>query len=216
MKMKKEIAVAYLRVSRKKQKIKGLSIEAQTEAIDHYCAFANLKIVKRFTEVESGKKMHRPVIEAALEFCKEHQAKLLISTLDRLTRRVLFVALLIESKVDFVAIDKPFADKYTTYVDAAHAEEEADRISRRTKAALQVAKSKGKKLGKFGKVLAKRNIKRSQAFIKRMKPILQKLLKQGIHRAKDIVAFLNSKEIRTYRKGGIWHIGSVYHLLQKM
>ncbi len=211
--MKQKLAYGYIRVSRKRQGVKGLSIEAQAADIDRYCIANHLKLLEKFIEIESGKKNHRPKIEEAIRRCREKGAKLVIATLDRLSRKVIFIAMLIESKIDFVAVDRPYADKYSIYIEAARAEDESDRISTRTKAALQVAKRRGKKLGKFGKILAQRNICRSKAFVKRLAPILVRLKKSGFKTAHDIAAELNRMRIKTYRKDGVWSIGSVYHLL---
>ena len=68
-------------------------------------------IVREYTEVESGKKSNRPQLLDALLFCKQHNATLLIAKLDRLGRNVAFVANLMESGVDFTAVDNPHASR---------------------------------------------------------------------------------------------------------
>jgi len=52
-----------------------------------------------------------------------------------------------ESGVEFVAADMPFANKLTIHILAAVAEHEREAISDRTKAALAAAKARGVRLG---------------------------------------------------------------------
>jgi len=54
---------------------------------------------------------------------------------------------MMESGVEFVAADMPFANKLTIHILAAVAEYEREAISERTKAALAAAKARGTRLG---------------------------------------------------------------------
>jgi DNA invertase Pin-like site-specific DNA recombinase len=83
----------------------------------------------------------------ALDAARKGKATLLIAKLDRLARNVAFIANLMDAGVDFVAGDQPFASGLTLHILAAVAEDEARRISERTKAALQAAKARGVRLG---------------------------------------------------------------------
>jgi DNA invertase Pin-like site-specific DNA recombinase len=89
---------------------------------------------------------------------------LVIAKLDRLSRNLAFIAMLMDRKVDFVCCDNPTATKFTIHILAAVAEHERDAISARTKAALAVAKANGKKLGNYQRIAeAKQRARRSRA-----------------------------------------------------
>jgi DNA invertase Pin-like site-specific DNA recombinase len=121
-------------------------------------------MVASFVEIESGKRSDRPELEAALAVCRKSGAVLLIAKLDRLARNVHFISGLIESGVNFIATDMPTADRFMLHVYAAMAEEEARKISDRTKKALAAAKARGVKLGEHGKLLSRREKTKADAF----------------------------------------------------
>ena len=79
--------------------------------------------------------------------CRRLGATLVIAKLDRLARNVAFVSNLMESGVEFIAVDFPTANRLTIHILAAVAEHEREVISARTKAALAAAKARGTKLG---------------------------------------------------------------------
>src|SRR2546430_15910249 len=66
---------------------------------------------------------------------------------DRLSRNLAFIATLMDSGVEFVAVDNPHANKLTVHILAAVAQHEREMIGQRTRDALQAAKARGKKLG---------------------------------------------------------------------
>src|SRR5262252_11216027 len=141
--------VSYLRVSTKRQGKSGLGLEAQRKAVDDFLNGGNWSVISEHVEVESGKKSdrHRPELAKALQACRLYGAKLVIAKLDRLSRNAHFLLGLKESGVDFVAADMPNANRLTVGIMAMVAEDEALRISERTKAALAAAKRRGVKLG---------------------------------------------------------------------
>src|SRR6516165_4391847 len=134
--------VAYFRVSTDRQGKSGLGLEAQREAVMNFLNGGPWALVGEFTEVESGKRADRPQLEKALAACKRQKAKLVIAKLDRLSRNLAFVATLMESGVEFVAVDNPHANKLTVHILAAVAQHEREMISERTKAALAAAKKR--------------------------------------------------------------------------
>jgi DNA invertase Pin-like site-specific DNA recombinase len=139
--------IGYVRVSTKGQGESGLGLEAQQATIAAHASHSGAVVTRLYTEVESGRKAVRPELAAALAHAKRSKATLVVAKLDRLARNVAFTSALMESGVDFVACDNPHANRLTIHILAAVAEDEARRISERTKAALAAYKARGGKLG---------------------------------------------------------------------
>ena len=139
--------IAYFRVSTDRQGKSGLGLDAQREAVLNYLNGGSWSLAQEFVEVESGKHSERPQLAAALAACKKHRAKLVIAKLDRLSRNLAFVATLMDSGVEFVAVDNPHANKLTVHILAAVAQHEREMIAQRTREPLQAAKARGTRLG---------------------------------------------------------------------
>jgi len=139
----KTTLVAYYRVSTKRQQISGLGLDAQKQMASR----SGNCIIAEYIEAESGKNSNRPEIAKAIAHAKRCKATLYIACLDRLARNVAFIANLMESGVEFIVGDMPYATKFTLHIMAAVAEEEGRRISERTKKGLEQAKLRGIKLG---------------------------------------------------------------------
>lgn len=138
--------VSYYRVSTVRQGESGLGLDAQRAAVTAFVA-GHGELAGEYVEIESGKKADRPQLAKALAHAKRCRATLVIAKLDRLARNVAFVSSLMEAHVDFVACDNPHANRLTVHILAAVAEDEARRISERTKAALAAYKARGGLLG---------------------------------------------------------------------
>jgi DNA invertase Pin-like site-specific DNA recombinase len=138
--------VAYLRVSTQRQGSSGLGLQAQQEIIRKYLN-GNSPIAE-FIEVESGRKSDRPKLHEALELCKKKKATLIVAKMDRLSRNVAFTSQLLDSGIEIVFCDFPKANRLVLTIISAISEYEAGLIRQRTKAALQVKKEQGCKLGK--------------------------------------------------------------------
>ena len=137
--------VVYYRVSTKRQGLSGLGLDAQRTIVANY--IKNNVVIAEFTEIETGKSANRPQLNRALQACKENNATLIIAKLDRLARNLHFITSLQNENVDFLACDMPSANRLTIHIIAAIAENEAQLISQRTKAALAEKKKQGIKLG---------------------------------------------------------------------
>ena len=216
--------VAYYRVSTARQGASGLGLEAQQEAVRAYLNGGNWRLVAEVTEVESGKRNDRPKLAEAIRLCKLHGATLIIAKLDRLARNVAFISNLMESGVDFTAVDFPKANRLTVHILAAVAEHEREMISARTKAALQAAKARGKHLGgdrgNFADVralgpavsVAARAAKANERAAL-VAPIVKELQAAGAS-LRTIAAELNERGIPTPR-GGAWSAVQVKRVVER-
>lgn len=209
-------AIPYYRVSTARQGQSGLGLEAQQNSVHEFAIAMSFILLMEFTEVESGSNNKRPVLQLALAACRKENAVLLIAKLDRLGRNVLFISKLLESKVEFVAVDNPYANKLIVHIMAAFAEHERDLISSRTKEALTAAKIRGVELGYNGKyVLSKRNKEASAEFAQKMKPIIKELQDKGFKTIRAICTELNRLMVPTYRnQGNKWHSATVHKILK--
>ena len=193
--------VAYYRVSTDRQGKSGLGLEAQQTAVLAFIN-GNAELVGEFTEVESGKRADRPELAKALEACRRQKAKLVIAKLDRLSRNLAFIATLMETGVEFVAVDNPHANKLTVHILAAVAQHEREMISERTKAALKAAKARGTRLGnpelakaaKRGTAAVKANARR---FAANVLPIIKEIERGGATSDNAIAAKLNERNVKT-------------------
>lgn len=217
--------IAYYRVSTKGQGISGLGLDAQRESVATYIN-GHGKLVAEFKEVEHGtrKGNNRPQLAAALAQCRVHGATLIIAKLDRLARNVNFISNLMESKVDFVAVDFPEANRLTVHILAAVAEHEAEMISTRTKLALAAAKRKGTVLGgdrgnthliyrKGNKASARVRSENAQRRAADLLPVIDAIKAEGAVSLRQIAEGLNERGILTAR-GGEWSAVQVMRVVE--
>ena len=210
-------AITYYRVSTPRQGESGLGIDAQIKAVRDFARANDYTLEKEYMEVESGRNNSRPILKKALHQCKRKQVTLLVAKLDRMSRNVSFISHLMESGVDFKAIDVPGGEKFVVHILAAVAEYERDQISKRTSQALQAAKLRGVALGVYGRnVLSKRNRELSRRFAVQMGPTIVKLQKDGFKSVRAIRDELNRLSIPTYRNDGSkWHVSTVHKLIHQ-
>ena len=209
--------VAYYRVSTDKQGRSGLGLEAQRKAISEYIAGCGAEIIAEFVEIESGGRMDRPELAAALRLCKKSNAALVIGKLDRLARSVAFIAGLMEAGVEFVACDMPQANKLTIHIMAAMAEYEREVIGQRTRAALAAARERGVVLGcRDGKKLSHLGVcalkQRANIAAQNIMAVVIQLQRSGMVTYAALAEGLNARGIATPRGAG-WHPESVRRIL---
>ncbi|MEA3188558.1 MAG: hypothetical protein QOD99_2388 [Chthoniobacter sp.] len=208
--------VCYFRVSTAKQGESGLGLDAQRDAVCRYIGWKGGTVIAEFTEIESGKKAsNRPELQKALELCRRRRATLCMAKLDRLARNVHFISGLMESNVNFVAVDQPTKDRFMLHLQAAFAEEEARRISQRTREALAAAKRRGVVIGATGRLLAARYkaeaIRRARAYL----PMIRRLRSAGLIQVRQIRDELNRQGVVS-PGGGRWHLLNTHKLLKRL
>ncbi len=219
--------VAYERVSTARQGTSGLGLESQRNTIETFAAARNAEVIKRFTEVESGKTSDRPELLAALHLAKVTGATLIIAKLDRLSRNAVFLLTLRDSGVRFVACDMPEANDLTVGIMALVAQAEREAISRRTKEALAVAKARGVRLGNpngaaalrragmGGQALRRTVSANADQFAQDLAEVVKVIQADGHLSLRAIAGELNRRGMLT-RRGGTWHVSNVRNLLDRL
>jgi DNA invertase Pin-like site-specific DNA recombinase len=157
-------------------------------------------------------------LQEALAAAKKNRAILIIAKLDRLGRNVAFISSLMDSRVDFVAVDNPHANRLMLAHASTFAEHEREMISTRTKDALQAAKRNGVVLGKHGKEIeSKKNAQAAIDFAESMRPVIEQLKAEGFKTQRAIQDELNSRGIPTFRNNGQkWHQYTVHKILKRL
>ncbi len=207
--------ISYVRVSTTRQGDSGLGLEAQETAVRTYVASVGGTLLAEHLEVESGKTANRPVLMAAMAECRRTKSKLVIAKLDRLSRNVAFVSTLMESGVDFVAVDFPTANPLMLHILAAFSQYEREMISQRTKAALAAAKARGVVLGSYGKQLAAKNRADADAFAERLREPVTNLLEDGTGTLLQLAEKLDRAGYQT-PEGAKWAPTSVRRVLRRL
>lgn len=143
-------AIGYLRVSTSEQGRSGLGLAAQRHDIEAFGAREGFTIKFWHQDIQTGAGrdalLLRPGLAAALSQARAAKSPLIVSRLDRLSRNVHFVTGLMEHKVHFVvaALGRD-CDNFTLHIYASLAEQERKMISERVKAAIAIAKARGRK-----------------------------------------------------------------------
>jgi DNA invertase Pin-like site-specific DNA recombinase len=217
--------VAYYRVSTVKQGQSGLGLEAQRAAVLAHVGRAGL--LAEFTEVESGRKVDRPQLAAALRHCRATGATLVVAKLDRLARDVEFVAGILNSGVEFVACDCPQANRLTLHILSAMAEYEGRAIAQRTRDAMAAAKARGQTFGcpngaaalrraGKGNTDAVRALKgTADAHAQALRDMVADIRAGGVSTLSGIAHELERRGARTAR-GGRWSATQVGRLLARL
>ena len=213
--------VTYFRVSTKRQEKSGLGLEAQKRDIQIYLdsyAQVPFEVIGSYTDVASGSDNEKGALDLAIAQAKAEKAILLVSKLDRLSRKVSFISKLLEDKnLQFRVAQMPNADKFQLHIYSALAEQEREFISKRTKAALAEAKARGVVLGGLRDKTAERNKRRKQLSLERaekLRGIVEPMKAAGCT-YREIAEGLNSSCLRTER-GCLYSPATVMSVLKRL
>lgn len=214
--------VVYLRQSTEDRAVSGLGLAAQQRDIDLFLAnFAPHPhaVIGTFTDIQSGADNDRPQLQAALALVrKTRNCELLVAKLDRLSRRVSFIASLMEDrKIALRVATMPHAGDFELHVYASLSEQERKFISARTKAALAEAKARGVKLGGIRDTTVERNAAvraGAQARALKIGPMVRSMRDKGMT-LQQVADHLNAAGVRTAREGS-WHPMQVKRTLARL
>ena len=217
-------AYGYLRVSTQEQGRSGLGLEAQRNTIEQFAQAHGIELLGLVEEIQTGKGQdaltRRPKLAGLLRQCRREKAALIVARTSRLARNVAFGASILEAPVRFISCDAGLdADRFNLHIRMSLDEQERNRISEQTRAGLQAAKRRGKKLGNPSKVSLMKATRNSVAvrqqaamvFAESMLPLLRGYQQQG-YSLRAIADDLNRKGVATYR-GGEWRASQLCRML---
>ena len=184
------------------------------------------ELIGEFTDVKSGRRDDRPQFQQALWLCRVYDAKLVVAHLDRMSRNFALIAGLMESGVDFVATNMPYANRFTIHILAAVAEYELSLMSERHKAAYGAAKARGRKFGdphlrafrpppEMVEARNRENRERADARAREFAPLLCALRDQGATLA-GIAEQLTLMGIKTPRNAQRWSDDTISRMFERV
>ena len=154
-------ALGYIRISPRGADYHGVSLEVQTKGIQNYCKFKEWNLIGVYGDkFISGKYMKdRPGLNAVLTLaCDKRIDAVVVYKLDRFSRNTIelldAVSVLEDRDVVFASVceevnTKSATGKFFLTMLGALGQMEREQVSERTKAALQLKKDRGEKIGGY-------------------------------------------------------------------
>jgi DNA invertase Pin-like site-specific DNA recombinase len=208
--------IGYARISTDTTK-QGSSLDNQEEIIRNFVEKSGGVLVEIIREEVSGQDDAREGLQDALSRCKKEGCRLVVSKLCRLGRSVRKIQEILDSEVEFTAVDFPQGSRMQFQLLACFAEFEAKTISDRVRKSMQFLKSQGRKFGspkiRETQVLGTAaNRAKCLDYTKNIRPLAEGLRTSG-ETLKSISVRLNDLKIRT-RYGKEWNEVAVHRLLK--
>jgi DNA invertase Pin-like site-specific DNA recombinase len=218
-------AVAYYRVSTRRQGRSGLGIEAQRAAVARFADAEAIAILFEHVETETGKGSdalaRRPELKAALDEARKAHCPVLVARLDRLSRDVAFISGLMVQRVPFLVAELGSdADPFMLHLYAALAEKERRLIAERTRAALAERKRHGTALGnpvnapEAASLGRQVQVSEADRFAANVGPVIDAIRATGVTSLRGLAEALNARGIPTAR-GGQWQVSNVRNVLRR-
>lgn len=227
MKQTLKPAIAYVRVSTKKQEEAGSGPDLQMTRIREFARHAGYRIVHTFSDAETGMGedtvRERKGVMEAIQLCREKKLTILVDGLDRFARNASVIEEVVVQeglKVVSCKIGEG-ASNAVIMAEAARAEHEGRIIGINTKRALKKLKDEGKRLGNrvnLEEAQVKGAAMNRDGALERAReltPAISKLRDDGRTTAKEIAEGLNLLGLRTSR-GEDWNEGNVRRLLRRV
>jgi DNA invertase Pin-like site-specific DNA recombinase len=213
-------AVAYARVSTKKQGDHGLSLGEQMVQIDNYAAEAGYEIVARFEEAASATDddsiKHRPKVVEAILYHRKHSCPIIVASADRFSRNLNELDRLArKGTLNVLVADLGVQPGHVIFRShVARAQHESAERKERTAHGRAEAKKRGVKSG--NPRIAEARILATAAKIENAKERrtlfeaeILTVESEGAHTAKEIYAALNERGFKN-PSGGLWTEQNVY------
>lgn len=217
-------AVGYIRVSTEEQASSGVSLDAQRAKLEAYCQLYDIELIG--IEVDAGvsaKTLERTGLQAALALLEAGEADaLVVVKLDRLTRRVADLDILIEryfgSRFTLMSVGEQIdtstaAGRLVLNVLTSVAQWERETTSERTKTALAHKKQKGEHCGRpaYGFQITEKKLAKAQEY--ETVKLINSMRVSG-HTFQAIADHLNKEGVVTQR-GGVWHPMTVRNIIKR-
>lgn len=218
-------AYGYCRVSTKRQAEDGLSLQAQEKEIRAWAEYKGVELVEVIHDDGfSGKDLNRPGLQRLLEIIKGKESEILvISKLDRLSRKVREILYLVEEvfsegNTHLVSLSEEIntttpMGRFFLMIMGALAQMEREQTVERIEAVMEYKREKGDHMGKIpfgyeredGRLIQEAQENKALKLMKTMRA-------DGLSYHK-IAKYLNEEQIPTKKKNGRWHASTVREIL---
>ena len=213
--------VGLARVSTAQQCQSGLGLAAQKDSIIRFCEREGLELLEIIEEVESGCSDDRPALDRLLKVARKNKAFACVARIDRLSRKVSVISQIMEDgQVPIISCELGMnVQPFMIHVWSAFAAAEREKISLRTKVALQAKMATGWKAGQnineINELGRQRNRAKADEFALSLKSVVGGLQANGCNTYNGLALELTKAGIKTAR-GGDWSAQTVKRLVKRL